>query len=153
MTARRFRHVGDTDSEQACCALLDRLAPLWEWIRQAVMRALTDTGRTIRVPVHMVATGRVLAVTLFASVNRDCMRCSWWGAARGSGCVRGASVGCKLLTHVSHAVNAAPSVRGVAELAAYRAQLLRHAQEAGATRGRRSPVGSTREVHREWLSS
>jgi RNA polymerase sigma factor (sigma-70 family) len=33
------------------------------WIRQAVMRALTDTGRTIRVPVHMVAAGRVLAVT------------------------------------------------------------------------------------------
>ncbi len=28
--ARRFRRVGDTDSEQACCALLDRLAPLWE---------------------------------------------------------------------------------------------------------------------------
>lgn len=28
--ARRFRPVGDTDSELACCALLDRLAPLWE---------------------------------------------------------------------------------------------------------------------------
>ena len=28
--SRRFRRVGDTDSEQAFCALLDRLAPLWE---------------------------------------------------------------------------------------------------------------------------
>jgi glutamine amidotransferase len=28
--ARRFRRVGDTDSEHAFCALLDRLAPLWE---------------------------------------------------------------------------------------------------------------------------
>lgn len=27
---RRFRRVGDTDSEQAFCALLERLAPLWE---------------------------------------------------------------------------------------------------------------------------
>lgn len=27
---RRFRPVGDTDSERAFCALLDRLAPLWE---------------------------------------------------------------------------------------------------------------------------
>jgi predicted glutamine amidotransferase len=27
---RRFRRVGDTDSEHAFCALLDRLAPLWE---------------------------------------------------------------------------------------------------------------------------
>ena len=27
---RRFRPVGDTDSEHAFCALLDRLAPLWE---------------------------------------------------------------------------------------------------------------------------
>jgi len=30
LPARRFRRVGDTDSEHACCALLDRLAPLWE---------------------------------------------------------------------------------------------------------------------------
>lgn len=29
-SARRFRRIGDTDSEQAFCALLDRLAPLWE---------------------------------------------------------------------------------------------------------------------------
>ncbi|HVV85483.1 MAG TPA: class II glutamine amidotransferase [Kofleriaceae bacterium] len=28
--ARRFRRIGDTDSEQACCALLERLAPSWE---------------------------------------------------------------------------------------------------------------------------
>lgn len=28
--ARRFRPIGDTDSEHAFCALLDRLAPLWE---------------------------------------------------------------------------------------------------------------------------
>jgi predicted glutamine amidotransferase len=28
--ARRFRRIGDTDSEQAFCALLERLAPLWE---------------------------------------------------------------------------------------------------------------------------
>jgi predicted glutamine amidotransferase len=28
--ARRFRRIGDTDSEHAFCALLDRLAPLWE---------------------------------------------------------------------------------------------------------------------------
>jgi glutamine amidotransferase len=28
--ARRFRPVGDTDSEHAFCALLERLAPLWE---------------------------------------------------------------------------------------------------------------------------
>ena len=27
---RRFRRVGDTDSEQAFCALLERVAPLWE---------------------------------------------------------------------------------------------------------------------------
>jgi predicted glutamine amidotransferase len=27
---RRFRRIGDTDSEQAFCALLERLAPLWE---------------------------------------------------------------------------------------------------------------------------
>jgi glutamine amidotransferase len=27
---RRFRPVGDTDSEQAFCALLERVAPLWE---------------------------------------------------------------------------------------------------------------------------
>jgi glutamine amidotransferase len=27
--SRRFRRVGDTDSEQAFCALLERLAPLW----------------------------------------------------------------------------------------------------------------------------
>ncbi|HSO38066.1 MAG TPA: class II glutamine amidotransferase [Labilithrix sp.] len=28
--SRRFRRIGDTDSEQAFCALLERLAPLWE---------------------------------------------------------------------------------------------------------------------------
>lgn len=28
--ARRFRRIGDTDSEHAFCALLERLAPLWE---------------------------------------------------------------------------------------------------------------------------
>lgn len=28
--AERFRPIGDTDSEHACCALLDRLAPLWQ---------------------------------------------------------------------------------------------------------------------------
>jgi glutamine amidotransferase len=28
-TAERFRPIGDTDSEHAFCALLDRLAPLW----------------------------------------------------------------------------------------------------------------------------
>jgi predicted glutamine amidotransferase len=28
--ARRFRRIGDTDSEFAFCALLERLAPLWE---------------------------------------------------------------------------------------------------------------------------
>jgi len=28
--ARRFQRIGDTDSEHAFCALLDRLAPLWE---------------------------------------------------------------------------------------------------------------------------
>jgi len=27
---RRFRPIGDTDSEQAFCALLERIAPLWE---------------------------------------------------------------------------------------------------------------------------
>jgi predicted glutamine amidotransferase len=27
---RRFRRIGDTDSEHACCALLERLAPLWD---------------------------------------------------------------------------------------------------------------------------
>jgi predicted glutamine amidotransferase len=27
---RRFRRIGDTDSEHAFCALLDRIAPLWE---------------------------------------------------------------------------------------------------------------------------
>jgi predicted glutamine amidotransferase len=30
LPARRFRPVGDTDSEHAFCALLERLAPLWE---------------------------------------------------------------------------------------------------------------------------
>jgi glutamine amidotransferase len=30
LSARRFRPVGDTDSEHAFCALLERLAPLWE---------------------------------------------------------------------------------------------------------------------------
>lgn len=29
-STRRFRRVGDTDSEHAFCALLDRIAPLWE---------------------------------------------------------------------------------------------------------------------------
>jgi glutamine amidotransferase len=29
-TTRRFRRIGDTDSEHAFCALLDRLAPLWD---------------------------------------------------------------------------------------------------------------------------
>jgi glutamine amidotransferase len=29
-SARRFRCIGDTDSEHAFCALLDRIAPLWE---------------------------------------------------------------------------------------------------------------------------
>jgi glutamine amidotransferase len=29
-SVRRFRPIGDTDSEHAFCALLDRLAPLWE---------------------------------------------------------------------------------------------------------------------------
>lgn len=29
-SARRFRRIGDTDSEQAYCALLEQLAPLWE---------------------------------------------------------------------------------------------------------------------------
>ena len=28
--SRRFRRIGDTDSEQAFCALLERLAPLWD---------------------------------------------------------------------------------------------------------------------------
>jgi predicted glutamine amidotransferase len=28
--SRRFRRVGDTDSEQAFCALLERIAPLWD---------------------------------------------------------------------------------------------------------------------------
>ena len=28
--SKRFRPIGDTDSEQAFCALLERLAPLWE---------------------------------------------------------------------------------------------------------------------------
>jgi glutamine amidotransferase len=28
--ARRFRRIGDTDSEQAFCALLERLAPAWD---------------------------------------------------------------------------------------------------------------------------
>jgi glutamine amidotransferase len=30
LPARRFRRVGDTDSEQAFCALLERLAPIWD---------------------------------------------------------------------------------------------------------------------------
>jgi glutamine amidotransferase len=30
LRARRFRRIGDTDSEHAFCALLERLAPLWE---------------------------------------------------------------------------------------------------------------------------
>ena len=35
-----------------------------EWsIEQSIVRALSDMGRTIRVPVHMVDTGRLLART------------------------------------------------------------------------------------------
>lgn len=30
LPARRFRRIGGTDSEQAFCALMDRMAPLWE---------------------------------------------------------------------------------------------------------------------------
>lgn len=30
LSSRRFRRIGDTDSEHAFCVLLDRLAPLWE---------------------------------------------------------------------------------------------------------------------------
>ncbi len=30
LASHRFRRIGDTDSEQAFCALLERLAPLWE---------------------------------------------------------------------------------------------------------------------------
>jgi predicted glutamine amidotransferase len=44
--ARRFRRVGDTDSEHAFCALLDRLAPLWE---RAAERA-GELGRERAVP-------------------------------------------------------------------------------------------------------
>jgi glutamine amidotransferase len=50
---RRFRRIGDTDSEWAWCALLDRLAPLWEagvpsvTARAAVIRAFAAEVRPL----------------------------------------------------------------------------------------------------------
>lgn len=37
---RRFRRIGETDSEHAFCALLDRLAPLWEQGLPSIERRL-----------------------------------------------------------------------------------------------------------------
>ena len=51
--ARRFRPIGDTDSEHAFCALLDRLAPLWAAglpsleVRLAALRAFAAELRTL----------------------------------------------------------------------------------------------------------
>jgi RNA polymerase primary sigma factor len=39
------------------------------WIRQSVSRAISDQGRTIRIPVHMVETHNKLAKTLRAMVQ------------------------------------------------------------------------------------
>lgn len=52
-TTRRFRCVGDTDSEHAFCALLDRLAPHWDdglpplEARLDAVRAFADALRTL----------------------------------------------------------------------------------------------------------
>ena len=49
--ARRFRPVGDTDSEHAFCALLERLAPMWEsGVPSAAdrLRVITEFARDLR---------------------------------------------------------------------------------------------------------
>ena len=48
---RRFRRIGDTDSEHAFCALLERLAPVWERGAPTVderLDALTTFARDLR---------------------------------------------------------------------------------------------------------
>lgn len=40
----RFRRIGDTDSEQAFCSLLERLAPLWERGVPTVEERLAEVG-------------------------------------------------------------------------------------------------------------
>lgn len=51
--ARRFRRIGDTDSEHAFCALLDRLAPLWDGelpplaVRRAAIEAFAGDLRSL----------------------------------------------------------------------------------------------------------
>jgi glutamine amidotransferase len=46
---KRFKPIGDTDSEQALCVLLDRMLPIWtdRNVRAPLLRSVRD-GRVIR---------------------------------------------------------------------------------------------------------
>ena len=52
---RRFQRVGDTDSEHAFCALLDRIAPLWENTRLPALNA--RLGEIVRFAAELRTLG------------------------------------------------------------------------------------------------
>lgn len=62
--ARRFRRIGDTDSEQAFCALLGRLAPLWT-------SGLPPLAERLRVVRELAADLRSLGPANFLYTDGD----------------------------------------------------------------------------------
>jgi glutamine amidotransferase len=64
MSVRRFRSVGDTDSEHAFCALLERLAPLWE-------EGLPELQRRLAVVEGFAAELRTLGLANFLYADGD----------------------------------------------------------------------------------
>lgn len=61
---RRFRRIGDTDSEHAFCALLERLAPLWE-------RGAPPLADRLRVVAAFAAELRTLGPSNFLYADGD----------------------------------------------------------------------------------
>jgi len=95
---RRFRRIGDTDSEQAFCALLERLAPLWE----DGLLGLDDRSREVRAFASVL---RALGPANFIYTDGDVVFAHGHRRIHGGGDIRppGLHVLCRTRATASHA--------------------------------------------------
>ena len=103
--ARRFRPVGDTDSEHAFCALLERLAPRWEGGRP-------DLGTRLRTVAAFAAELRTRGTANFIYSDGDAVFGHGHERRNDAGVV--APPGLHLLCRSCHPDQRSPEVAGLA---------------------------------------
>ncbi|MEO8337065.1 MAG: class II glutamine amidotransferase [bacterium] len=80
-STRRFRRIGDTDSEHAFCALLDRIAPLWQHGAPSLEARIAEIGA-------LAAALRVLGPANFIYTDGDAVFAHGHRRRDGSGAIR-----------------------------------------------------------------